>query len=139
MQHAMDVNTAKNQLNSFHSAMTSNDSFMTTSEGLVATEEMDQDYPLLECTAPSEGQAPPAVNARQSNVLHFVHEEEGIGRSWIAQEDDCSLLECTIPLQMQALHAVNAGQSNVQRSGLSRRGISNVVLDEEAQHSPIVA
>ena len=100
MQHAMDVNTAKNQLNSFHSAMTSNDSFMTTSEGLVATEEMDhvEDYPLLECTAPSEGQAPAALNARQSNVLHFVHEEEGIGRSWIAQEDDYSPLDCTAPL-----------------------------------------
>ena len=94
-------------------------------------------YPLLECTAPSEGQALPTVTAGQSNVMHFGHEEETIGRSWIAQEDDCSLLDCTTPLQGQALHAVNVGQSNVQHSGRARRGISNAVLDEVAQLSPV--
>ena len=59
---------------------------MTTLEGLIAMEEMDcvEDYPLLDYTAPSEVQALPSMNARQSNVLHFGHEEEGIRRSWIA-------------------------------------------------------
>ena len=97
-------------------------------------EEMDhvEDYPLLECIAPSKVQAVPAATARQSNILHFGHEEEGIGRSWIAQEDEHSLVDCTAPLQGQALYAVNVGQSNVQHSGRVRRGISSVVLDEVA-------
>ena len=72
------------------------------------------------------------MNAGQSNVLHFGREEEGIGRSWHAQENDYSLLECIAPLQGQALLAVNAGQSNVQCTRRSRKGISNAVLDEEA-------
>ena len=62
------------------------------------------------------------MNAGQSTVLHFGHEEEGIGRSWNAMEDDYSLLEYTAPSQGQALLAVNAGQANVQRIGRSRRG-----------------
>ena len=137
----MDINGAKNQRESFESAVTSDDSFMTASEGLIATEEMDdvEDYTLLECTAPSEGQALPAVNAGQSHVLHFGIEKEGIGKSGIAQKEDYSLLECTAPLQGQALPAVNAGQSNFQRSGRSRRGISSAVSDEEAQLSPVVS
>ena len=141
MQPAMDINAAKNQRESFKSAVTSDDSFMTASEGLIAMEEMDhiEDYPLLECTAPSEGQALPSVNAGQSNVLHFGYEEGGIGRSWIAQEDNFSLLECTAPLQGQVLHAVNARQSNFQCSGCSRRGMSNALSDEEAQLSPVVS
>ena len=59
---------------------------MTTSQGLIATEEIDyvEDHSLFECTAASEGQALPTVNAGQSNVLHFGLEEEGIGRSAIA-------------------------------------------------------
>ena len=57
-----------------------------------------EDYPVLECIAPLQGQALPTVNARQSNVLDFVLEEEGISRSVIAQEDDCPLLDCTAPL-----------------------------------------
>ena len=136
----MDMNAVKNQRESFKSAVTSDDSFITSSKGLITTEEMDnvEDYPLLKCTAPSEGQALPTMNARQSNVLHFGHEEEGTGRSWNAQENDYSLLECTAPLQGQALLAVNAGQSDVQRTGCSRRGINSAVLDEEAQLSPIV-
>ena len=54
---AMDINTAKNQRVSFESVVTSDDSFMTASEGLIAMEEMDhvEDYTLLECTAPLEG------------------------------------------------------------------------------------
>lgn len=53
---------------------------MTTSEGLIATEEIDcvEYYPLLECTATSEGQALFAVNAGQFNVLHFGLEEVGL-------------------------------------------------------------
>ena len=84
---------------------------MTASKGLIATEEMDdvEDYTLLECTAPSEGQALPAVNARQSNVLQFGIEKEGIGKPGIAQKEDYSLLECTAPLQGEALPAMNAG------------------------------
>ena len=121
----MDISAAKNDRQSFESAVTSEDSLMTTSEGLIVTEEMEhvEDYALLECTAPPEGQVLPTMNARQSNALHFGHEEEGIGRSCIAQEDDYSLLECNKPLQGEAIHAVNAGQSNVQRSGRSRRGL----------------
>ena len=137
----MDIHTAKSQHESFKSPGTSHDSFMTISKGLIVMEEMDhvKDYPLLECTTPSEGQALHAANAKQSNVLHFGHKEEGIGRSWIGQEDDYSLLECIVLLQGQALHAVNARQSNVQRNGHSRRGISSGVLDKEAQLSPTVS
>ena len=98
-----------------------------------------EDYPLLECPAPSAGQALPVMITGQSNVLHFGHEEEGIGRSWIAQEDDYSLLDCTAPLQEQALHVVNVGQSNVRHRGRARRGISSAVLDEVAQLSPVVS
>lgn len=49
----MGMNAAKNQRESFQSAVTSNDSFMAASEGMIATEEIDyvEDYPLLECTA----------------------------------------------------------------------------------------
>ena len=97
----MDINAAKNQRESFKYAATSDDSFMTASERLIATGEMEpvEDYPLLECSAPSEGQELPAVNAKQSNVLHFGHKEEGIGKSRIAQEDDYSLLGCIAPFQ----------------------------------------
>ena len=110
----MDINMAKNQHKSFESAVTLDDSFMAALEGLIAMEEMNQieDYPVLECTVPSEGQALPTVNVGQSNILHFGYEQGGIGRSWIAQEDNFSLLECTAPLQGQALSAMNAGQSN---------------------------
>ena len=137
----MDMNVAKNQRELFESAVISDDSFMTASEVLIATKEMGyiEDYPLLECIGPSEGQALLVVNARQSNVLHFGLEEEGIGRSRITQEDDDSLLECTAPLKGQALHTVHAGQSNVQCTSCSRKGISSTVLDEEAQLSPIVS
>ena len=77
------------------------------------------------------------MNAGQSAVLHFGHDEEGIGRSWNAMEDDYSLLEYTAPSKGQALLAMNAGQANVQPIGRSRRGISSAVLDEETQLSPI--
>ena len=52
----MDINTAENQRESFQSVVTSDDLFLTDSEGLIAMEEMDhvEDYPLLEYTAPSE-------------------------------------------------------------------------------------
>lgn len=80
---------AKNQRESFKSAVRSDGSFMTTSEGLIAAKEIDyiQDCSLLECTAPLEGQALHAINVGQSNVLHFELEEEGIGRFGIAQEE----------------------------------------------------
>ena len=96
----MDMNAVKNQRKSFESAVTSDDSFITSSEGLITMEEMDnvEDYPLLKCTAPSEGQALPTVNVGQSIVLHFGLEKEGIGKSGIAQKEDYSLLECTAPL-----------------------------------------
>ena len=48
-------------------------------------------------------------------------------------------MECIASLQGHALHAVNARQSNFQRSGRSKRGINNAVLDEEAQLSPVVS
>ena len=115
----------KNQRKSFESAVTSDDSFIPGSEGLITTEEMDnvEDYPLLKCTAPSEGQALPTVNVGQSIVLHFGLEKEGIGKSGIAQKEDYSLLECTAPLQGQALPAVNAGQSNVLHFGHEEEGV----------------
>ena len=91
----------------------------------------------MHCTL--RGQALPAVTAVQSNVLHFGHEEEGVDRSWNAQENDYSLLECTAPLQGQAILAMNAGQSNVQRTRRLGRGISSAVVNEEAQLSPAVS
>ena len=121
----MEMNAAKNQRESFESAVTSDDSFVTASEGLLATEEMDnvEDYPLLECTAPLQGQVLHAVNAAQATAQHFGLEEEGIGKSGIAQKEDYSLLECTAPLQGQALPAVNAGQSNVLHFGHEEEGV----------------
>ena len=121
----MEMNAAKNQRESFESAVTSDDSFVTASEGLIATEEMDnvEDYPLLECTAPLQGQVLHAVNAEQSTAQHFGLEEEGIGKSGIAEKEDYSLLECTAPLQEQALPAVNAGQSTVLHVGHEEEGI----------------
>ena len=100
MQTTIDMNTVKNQRESFECAVTSDDSFITGSEGLITTEEMDnvEDYPLLKCTAPSDGQALPTVNVGQSNVLHFGIEKEGIGKPGIPQKEDYSLLECTAPL-----------------------------------------
>ena len=40
MQITMDINTGKNQRESFESTMTSDDSFMTVLEGLIAIEEI---------------------------------------------------------------------------------------------------
>ena len=96
----MDMNAAKNQHESFESAATSDDSFVTTSEGLIATEEMDnvEDYLLLECTALLQGQTLNAVNAERSTAQHFGLEKEGIGKSGIAEKEDYSLLECIAPL-----------------------------------------
>ena len=73
----MDMNAVKNQRKSLESVGTLDDSFVTDLEGLIVMEEMDnfEDYSLLECTAPLQGQALPAVNAGQSTVLHFGHEE----------------------------------------------------------------
>ena len=120
----------KNQRELFEAAVISDDSFMTASEGLIVTEEMDyvEDYPLLECTRPSEGQALLVLNARQSNVLHFGLEEEGIGKSRITQEEDYSQLECTALLQGQALPAMNAGQSNVLHSRHEEEGLAGLGL-----------
>ena len=78
------------------------------------------------------------MNAEQSTAQHFGLEEEGIGKSGIAEKEDYSLLECTAPLQEQALPAVNAEQAIVQHIGHSRRGIGSSVLDEETQLSPVV-
>ena len=130
----MGMNAAKNQDESFEFAVTSDDSSIAASEGLITMEEMDnaEDYPLLECTAPLKGQALPTLNVGQSNVLHFGLEKEEIGKSWIAQKEDYSLLECIAPLQGQALPTVNAGQSNVQHNGCFGRGIGSAMLDEEA-------
>ena len=77
----MDINGAKNQRESFESAVTSDDSFITASEGLIAMEEMDhvEDYPRLKCNAPSERQALPAVTAGQSNVQYSGCARRGIG------------------------------------------------------------
>ena len=79
----MDMNAEKNQLKSFEYVATSDASFITASEGLITMKEMDniEDCPLLESTTPVEGQALPIVNVRQSNVLHFGLEKEGIGKS----------------------------------------------------------
>ena len=133
----MDMNAAKNQRESFESAVTSDDSFITSLEGLITMEEMDnvEDYPLLKCTAPLEGQPLPTMNVGQSNVLHFGLEKEGIGKSGIAQKEDCSLLECTAPLQGQALPAVNAGQSNVLHFGHEEEGIGRSWNSQENDYS----
>ena len=62
----MDINTTKNQRKSFEFAVTLDDSLMIALEGLIAMEAIDhvEDYLLLECTAPLQGQALPVVNAR---------------------------------------------------------------------------
>ena len=61
--------------------MTSDDWFITALGALIAMEEMDhvEDYPLLECNAPSERQALPAVTAGQSNVQCSGCARRGIG------------------------------------------------------------
>ena len=58
---------AKDQCKLFESAVTSDDWFITALGALIAMEEMDhvEDYPLLECNAPSERQALPAVTTGQ--------------------------------------------------------------------------
>ena len=57
VQTTMNMNAEKNQCESFKSAVTLDDSFIIALEGLIMMEEMDnvEDYPWLECTAPSEG------------------------------------------------------------------------------------
>ena len=67
---AIDINAAKDQCESFESAVTSDAWFITAWEGLIAMEAMDhvEDYPRLKCNAPSERQALPSVTAGQSNV-----------------------------------------------------------------------
>ena len=77
----MDMNAAKNQCESFESAVKSDDSFITASEGLIAMEEMDhvEDYPRLKCNAPLERQALPTVTAGQSNVQCTGCARRGIG------------------------------------------------------------
>ena len=125
VQTTMDMNAVKNQRKSLKSVGTSDDLFVTAWEGLIVTEEMDnvEDYPLLECTAPLQGQEFHVVNAEQSTAQHFGLEEEEIGKSRIAQKEDYSLLECTTPLHGQALPAVNAGQSIVLHFGHEEEGI----------------
>ena len=92
MRPTMDINGAKNQRESFESAAPSDDSFMTASEGLIAKEEMDEveDYPLLECTAPSEGQALPTVNAGQSNFQCSGRSRRGISSAVLDEEAQLS-------------------------------------------------
>ena len=53
----MDINAAKDQRESFESAVTSDDSFVTASEGLIATEEMDnvEDYHCWSALHPYKG------------------------------------------------------------------------------------
>ena len=77
------MNAAKNQCESFKFVITSDNSFITALERLIAIEKMDnvEDYSLLECIAPLQEEALPTINAGQSTVLHIGHEEEGIGRS----------------------------------------------------------
>ena len=86
----------KNHCESFEFAVTTDGLFMTASEGLIAMEKIDfvEDYPLLEYTAPSEGQALHAMDARQSKSYIL----EGIDGFRIVQEEDYSLLESTAPL-----------------------------------------
>ena len=82
------MNVAKNQHKSFKSAMISDDSFMTVSEGLIAMEEIDfvEYYPLLECTATSEEQTLHTMNARQSNFRCIRHLRRGISSAGMDEE-----------------------------------------------------
>ena len=72
MRSAMDMNAVKNHCEWFEFAVTTYGLFMIASEGLIGMEEIDfvEDYPLLEYTAPSEGQALHAMKGRESKVLH---------------------------------------------------------------------
>ena len=117
----MEMNVAKNQRESFESAVTSDDSFVTTSEGSIATEEMDnvEDYPLLECTAPLQGQALPAVNAGQTNVQRIGRSRRGISSAVLDEENQLSPVARTGPPERLTQTAGQSVDSMAGRIGLS--------------------
>ena len=134
----MDINGAKNQRESFESAATSDDSFMTASEGLIVTEEMDDvaDYPLLKCTAPSEGQALPAVNAGQSNFQRSGRSRRGISSAVSDEEAQLSPAVSSGPPQRPTQTAGRGVDSVAGRNGLSfvlRLGPKRVVDTPQPQ------
>ena len=94
---------------------------MTASEGLIATEAMDavEDYPLLECTAPSKGQALPAVNAGQSNFQRSGRSRRGISSAVSDEETQLSPAVTSGPPQRPTQTAGHAVDSVAGRNGLS--------------------
>ena len=66
-------------------------------------EEIDRikEYPLLECTAPLEGQSLPPTNVVQSTSLHLDSKEEGL--------EGLGLLKTKIIHSWSALHPYRAG------------------------------
>ena len=117
----MDINGAKNQRETFESATTSDDSFITASEGLIAMEEMDdvEDYTLLECTAPSEGQALPAANAGQPNFQRSGRLRRGISSAVSDEDAQLSPAVSSGPPQRPTQTARRAVDSVAGQNGLS--------------------
>ena len=126
MRPAIDINTAKDQRESFEFAVTLDDSFITTSEGLIATEEMDhvEDYPQLECNARSEKQALPVVTVGQSNVWCSGCARRGIGSTVLDEVAHLSPVVRIGTPHRSTQTAVRAVDSMAGRIGLSIMGRS---------------
>ena len=91
----------------------------------------EEDYSLLECTAPSQGQALHAVNAGQSNVQHTGHSIRGISSVVMDEETQLSPAVSTGPRERPTQTVGRAANSIVRRFGPSvgRRSIPRRVAD----------
>ena len=100
--------------------MISDDSFITTMGALIAMEEMDhiEDCPLLECNAPSERQALPAMTIGQSNVQCNRCAGRGIGSAVLDEEEELCPIASTGPLLKPTQAAECAVDSMAARTGL---------------------
>ena len=126
MRPTIDINLAKHQRESFESTVTSDNSFITDSEGLIAMEEMChvEDYPRLECNAPSERQALPAMTVGQSNVQCSGCARRGIGSAVLDEVAHLSPVVRIGTPQRPTQTAGRAMDSMAGRIGLSIMGRS---------------
>ena len=120
---AMDMNIAKNQHESFKFAVTSDDSFIIASEGLIGMEEMNhvEYYSLLECNAPSERQALPLVTAGQSNFQCSGCARRGIGSAVL---DEVAHISPVVRVGTPKRPMQTTGRAVVSMAG--RIGLSNM-------------